>query len=374
MKILTTEQMEILTAFKQKIVRHPRLHTVLDELQTRTLNPAGQPLSAIIGPTGVGKTTLLHQVQRGLLEIHEDKMKTDPSFLPYISVEARSPERGNFDWKRFYEDIMDNAHEIHCKYKRLPDENFPNEVQKQKLSGGSTVALRVAVEHMLGYRGSPPLLIDEGQHFLKMVSGKKLMDQMDVLKSVSNMTGVKIVLFGNYELLSLGQLSDQLARRGREIHFGRYRLDDASDVQVFQNITATFQRALPIDSSLNLLQQWKYLYRGTLGCVGNLKEWLATALAESLRSGKSEISLKDLQKTVSSEATLTKMAKDLRKGEDKWTEREAKSQELDILLGFDSPVLSSATSSAACKTLGHVRKPGERAPIRDVVGRTSVLP
>src|SRR5258706_10342310 len=99
MKTLTDEQMQILTAFNQKIVRHPRLQAVLEELQARTLNPAGQQLGAVIGPTGVGKTTLLQQVKRGLSEIHAEKMRADPSFLPHISVEARSPERGNFDWK-----------------------------------------------------------------------------------------------------------------------------------------------------------------------------------------------------------------------------------------------------------------------------------
>jgi energy-coupling factor transporter ATP-binding protein EcfA2 len=374
MKALTSEQLQILMAFKQKIVRHPKLQTVLEELQTRVLNPAGQPLVATIGPTGAGKTTLLNQVTRGLLELHAEQMKTDPGFLPYISVEARSPERGNFDWKWFYEDILKAGNEIHYKDKRLPDDVIPAEIQKQRLSGCSTAALRVAVENMLHHRGTPPLLIDEGQHFLKMASGRKLLDQMDSLKSLSNKTGVKIILFGNYDLLSLGQLSDQLARRGHEIHFGRYRLDSASDVQVFQNIIATFQRALPITVSLDLLQHWKYIYRGSLGCIGSLKDWLAASLTEAMSCGRTEIILKDLQRTVRPEAALTKMARELRNGEEKWAERTATNEEVDRLLGFEPLTQQNAPSLVSNKSFPHRRRVGERNPTRDVVGLAPVFP
>jgi len=373
MKKLTDEQTQILAAFKEKIVRHPRLHAVLEELQARTLNPAGQPLSAVIGPTGAGKTTLLRQVERGLLETHAERLRTDPGFIPYVSVEARAPERGSFDWKRFYEDILEKANEVHIELKRAFNETVPASIQKESLSGCSTVTLRVAVEHMLRHRGLPPLLIDESQHFLKMASGRRLLDQMDALKSISNMTGVKIVLFGNYDLLALGQLSDQLARRCREIHFGRYRLDDASDVQVFQNIVATFQRGLTTHGSLDLLHHWKYLYRGTLGCVGNLKDWLLEVLAEALRSGRTEIMREDLQRTIRSEASLTKMAKDLRSGEDKWAQREAKSQDLDRLLGFDSGGPDHPASFATGKPSEQGRRVGVRNQVRDAVGLATAL-
>jgi hypothetical protein len=374
MKALTSEQLQNLAAFKQKIVRHPKLQTVMEELQTTVLNPTGQPLVSIIGPTGAGKTTLLNQATRGLLELHAEQMKADQSFLPYIRVEARSPERGNFDWKGFYEDILKGGNEIHIKQKQLPPDSIPAAIERQHFSGCSTVTLRVAAEQMLRHRGSPPLLIDESQHFLKMTSGRKLLDQMDTLKSLSNMTGVKIILFGNYDLLSLGQLSDQLARRGHEIHFGRYRLDDAVEVQVFQNIIATFQRTLPVAPSLDLLQHWKYIYRSTLGCIGSVKDWLAASLTETMTSHRTEITLKDLQKTARSEAALIKMARELRNGEEKWAERTATSQEVDRLLGLEPLTPQSTPSLAEGKAFQHRRRVGERNPTRDVVGLAPVFP
>lgn len=369
MKVLNEEQVRILEGFKQKVVRHPRLQEVMEELYARSLNPAGQALTAVIGPTGAGKTTLLHQVENALLEIHAERLQADQSFLPFVSVEVRSPP----NWKQFFKDILENADEIQIKFKQAFREATPAGSQTDRPADPSPVAHRVAVEHMLRHRGLPPLLIDESQHLLKVAGGKKLIDQMDDLKSLSNMAGVKIVLFGNYELLSCGQLSDQLARRGCEIHFSRYRLDDSSDVQVFQNIIATFAKALPLHPSLDLLHQWKYLYRGSLGCVGTLEEWLHAGLAEALRSGRTELTPRDLQKTVRSDAALLKMAGELKKGELTWDLRKAKGRELDSLLGFDVPSPPPACASAPDKAAGRGRRPGERAPIRDPVGLSEVL-
>jgi energy-coupling factor transporter ATP-binding protein EcfA2 len=368
MKELTVDQQQMLNKFKQKIVLHPHLHSVLDELHSRTLNHSGQPLSAVIGPTGVGKSTLFRQVQRALAERDSERIKSDPGFIPYVGVEARSPERGSFEWKRFYQDILEKADEIHLNFKQVPSDEALSIVGKNGGSACSTTTLRVAIEKMLQYRGLPTLLIDESQHFLKMASGRRLLDQMDTLKSISNMTGVKIILFGTYQLLRLGQLSDQLARRCREIHFGRYRLDDPVDVQVFQNTVATFQKALPIESSLDLVQQWEYLYRGSLGCVGNLKDWLVEALEQALRSERGEIVLEDLKKTIPSEASLNTMAHDLRTGEDKWAERDAKSEDLDRLLGFAHHGPERSTSFISGKQVERRRRVGVRNPIRDMVG------
>ena len=182
----------------------------------------------------------------------------------------------------------------------------------------------------------PVLLIDESQHLLKMASARRLLDQMDALKSISNITGVKIVLFGNYELLRLGQLSDQLARRCREIHFQRYRLESATEALIFRNVLGWFQSALPIDPSLNLPEQWTYLYRGSLGAVGNLKGWLESAFMTSLCAGRAQVCMDDLRRTCRSEGALTKMAEALREGETEWAKREAHSQTLDSFLGLET--------------------------------------
>ena len=59
--------------------------------------------------------------------------------------------------------------------------------------------------------------MDEAQHLKKFASGRRLLDQMDILKSLASLTDTIHVLIGTYELLGLADLSAQLNRRSREI-------------------------------------------------------------------------------------------------------------------------------------------------------------
>ena len=108
-------------------------------------------------------------------------------------------------------------------------------------------------------------------------------------------------------------------------------------------------------------------------CVGTLEEWLHAGLAEALRYGRTELLLKDLQKTVRAEAALIKMAEELLKGEREWELRKAKGRKLDSLLGLDVPSSQPAGASVPDKAAGRGRRPGERAQIRDPVGLSEVL-
>ena len=123
MNTLTSEQQQRLVAFEQKLVLHPQLKAVLEETLALILNPSGPPMGAIIGPTGAGKTTLLHQIEKALINTYAERLRTDPGFLPFLTVEARSPERGSFEWKRFFEDVLEAAQEIQVRFKQI---SFPD--------------------------------------------------------------------------------------------------------------------------------------------------------------------------------------------------------------------------------------------------------
>src|SRR5262249_4679357 len=105
--------------------------------------------------------------------------------------------------------------------------------------------LRRALEQCLLHRRPAAVIVDEAQHLKKMASGRRLLDQMDVLKSLAALTRTVHVLLGTYELLGLATLSGQLSRRSREIHFGRYRADEPADRRAFRSVLLTFQHHLP---------------------------------------------------------------------------------------------------------------------------------
>src|SRR3989304_9628642 len=99
------------------------------------------------------------------------------------------------------------------------------------------------------------------------------------------MTGTPHVLIGTYELPGLANKSAHLTRRSIEIHFGRYHVESAEDLLAFKSVLLTFQRHLPLAVEPDLVGRHEYLYEGSVGCVGVLKNWLNRALAAVLAEG-----------------------------------------------------------------------------------------
>ena len=102
-----------------------------------------------------------------------------------------------------------------------------------------TTELRWALEQALRHRRPTAFIVDEAQHFKRIASGRRLLDHMDTLKSLANLTGTTHVLIGTYELLGFAQLSAQLDRRSCEIHFPRYHIDIPEEMLAFKRVLLT---------------------------------------------------------------------------------------------------------------------------------------
>ncbi|MGH9875872.1 MAG: hypothetical protein ACRD9S_25755, partial [Pyrinomonadaceae bacterium] len=55
---------ELLTNFKQYTMAHPKLKTMHEQVLRAIREPAGSSLLFILGPTGVGKTTLISRLMQ----------------------------------------------------------------------------------------------------------------------------------------------------------------------------------------------------------------------------------------------------------------------------------------------------------------------
>ena len=137
-------------------------------------------------------------------------------------------------------------------------------------------------------------MIDEAQHLGKIASGRRLLDQLDVIKSIANQTKTVHVLFGTYDLLAFRNLNGQLSRRSIDVHFGRYHAERTEDRQIFINVVRSFEKELPFADHPDLVSNWEFLYERTVGSVGVLKEWLVRALTAALRHGGQRLTRADL--------------------------------------------------------------------------------
>jgi hypothetical protein len=368
-----------LAYFVGKVVVHPRLQDTHQALVRAIQQPAGAPLILVFGPTGVGKTTLRRGIEKQLIDAALPGLTQDPGRIPVVGLEAVAGEAGQFNWKDYYIRALRALDEPLIAYKigDQPQNNRRESADGVPLHQAAAPELRRAWEQALRYRRPAAVLVDEAQHLKRMPSGRRLLDQMDVLKSLAALTETVHVLFGTYELVGLATLSAQLSRRSREIHFGRYHMDNPGDRQAFQNVLFTFQRHLPLAQEPDLVGQVDYLYEQSVGCIGVLKEWLNRALAAALEDGAATLTTPYLQREAEPARKLLRLAREIQEGEEALREDGREREDVRRFLGLPcTPTPQHAVASAATPVTAGANpsarrrraRVAERRPLRDPVG------
>jgi hypothetical protein len=317
-----------------------------------------------------------------------------PSPHPLLMLEAVPPDGMTFNRAAYYRAALTQLGEAYYKQWSLVDINVEQTWEtKTRSKGKGRVAqfndspeLRQAMEDALIRRGVRAVVIDEAQHLMQVASGAKLLDQLDWIKSMTNMTGVVHVLVGTYDLLNFRNLSGQVARRGHDIHFPRYQFQHEADRKAFQGALLQLLHHQPLQADLQaLLNHWYYFYERSIGCVGVLKDWLVRVVAAALREDDHQLSLARLQAHALSNAQCESMAADAHAAEQKLHYTESSREHLWSLLGMSGlalqpSALPGSVSSTPASPPGQAarqaheppkrRRVGERAPERDRVGDT----
>jgi hypothetical protein len=294
-------------------IRHDRLANLMSDVDS-LLDPEGDIL-AIMGPTGAGKSVLGHYLVENALKTHAAEMLTDAGLTPAIRVEAVASGEDEFSWRLFYQGILEQLGEDLS----MPRQNFDIDptsgqlLRVRRTPTNTLGGLRTAVKNALLARNVQFLVIDEAAHIFRQCSTRKLIIQLDTLKSLSNTSGVQLVLIGSYDLYELLFLSGQLARRIQVVHFSRYRQDVDADVRAFKACVQQFQnihKALWGDS---LMQHAEALMENTLGCVGTLKDILKRVV--KLANGRGGWSIDVLKSALLTQTQREQILREILDGE-----------------------------------------------------------
>ncbi len=293
------DRARLLARFKQEMVNHPRLKAV--RKQVRELFEDDDPASIVIiaGPGGVGKTSLLESLRREFGE-------------QCLFLEARSANGRAYDNREHCRLLLEQLGDP------APDDHFdPDEAAARRRRGYRRPAvgrratlsdLRIALERALPATGIECVLIDEAQHMFNAATGFRLQQQMDLIKSMSNISGVRHVLAGSTELLTLLELTPQLHRRCRVVRFTAYRHDSQKDRSQFLATFRALVQRIPLPEQGKLAAEFEYVLANSAGSVGPLKDWLRRALARALRKGLPSIDSKVLRETVLEPGAVQSMA------------------------------------------------------------------
>ena len=353
--------------FEQRcLISHPRLQEALETI-IQAICPPGEGATTrrpgtmvlVIGPSRVGKTTLIRVLEERLLTRSKALMVSDPSFIPFASILAAGPGTNRFEWAEYYRAVLRALHDpfVDGKVARIRARE-----------------LREAMETALCERKPLAIIVDEAHHLAEAARGSRLQSQLNHLKHFENATGASHILVGTYEMRPFRKANAQLACRSVDVHFSRYDAAIDADAQAFQSIVWALQRQLPVEQEPALVEHWEFLYARSIGCVGLLKIHLNRALNLALAAQAKTVTLSHLRKTAMPEARVEAALRNALESETELTESDGADERLLTLLGLrDSrtmPQAKTKTEEPSPKPKKPDR-PGKRSPGRDATGQES---
>lgn len=351
----------ILDPYHNNVIHHEKFsktkNRILQFIQTA---PSGS-IAFVTGPTGIGKSTLLKRVTQEMNTALKLDNNLYPDLHPILDVEIVPPDSGSFNWRDCYIRILDKLGEPLVLDKNIVDHDLKKIIKKMSLSNRQFYSpqYRFAIEKCLQHKQPVGILFDEGQHFTKISSGRRLQDQLDTIKSIANITKTTIILFGTYELLDMANLNGQLARRTEIIHFDRYRYEIDNDLNSFVDLANATLTSLPINHEIDPVENVDYLYINSLGCGGILKEWIGNAANNALLSNRKSLKPSHLEEAQFSDRALIRIASEIKQGEEYLEPKDTGL--IQECLGLNIGPLK------ASKTQQTNQKPGKRKPGRDLI-------
>lgn len=332
-------------------------------------------LLVVTGPTGVGKSTLLAQIKASVTKLAAVEMAQDPEVIAFGGCSVKAHGQTAFSWKDTYIQNLRSLQHPFADSDSPRKKSTSQDVIFKKISPAAAHSISNdryfrKVEKAIKHRRPKAILLDEAHHLLRVGSSQSLLNQLEHLKYMADETRTPHVLFGTYELIRLLDLDSAVVRRREAIHFCRYPFDpvDAENsLEPFAEVVAIFDRDLAEFTDVDLLNEVPYLYQGSIGCVGVLRQWLFEAYSEA-SSKRIKITKELLTKKALKAGDKRTMLNDIFAGEKYFADQLEGEDEYLRLLGFHEQ------ASVNPPKLSRKPKPGRRKPHNDKTGPGALDP
>src|SRR6266571_614275 len=364
---LEPEDRARLDAFKDVIVKHAHLQEVDDQLALWVEEHTDVTHVLLCGPGGVGKSKALSVVADRFAREEADRF-----VVPILLLEPIPPDQGLYLRLDYYWQIIDALKE-HLLVKELLGSvahiMAAPKATRSKLGAIDWLKMRQVAEQALIRARVKAVFADEGHRLMQGDGSHSVDEQLEWLKSLSNRTKALHVLAGPYALFGFRNTSGQLARRGRDIHFARYHVENKDERTDF----VAALKYLLVDAIAATLVQ-----KGT-----SLTEAILTrtmphparrlSLEMEARAGEYKVALHDSESAKQFQALLKKPTKTTNgktaptpgSMPGSPTALQADERASSVSASFPMPQVSPKPTSP---------RVGQRAIARDPVGETTVSP
>lgn len=363
-----------LEAFQRFKIKHPHLEEMDRLLSDAIQEHTSYNLLALYGPSGVGKSTVIHRIaDRTRAEEPND------SFTSVVIVQASPEDIGSQARLDFYRQVL-HALRGHVAIRdRIENLPLARKQGRRSADPAEWLEVREAVIYALEIARVQAICVDEAQHLMHSGATQRPGVQLDWLKSLTNRTNLLYILVGNFSLYDFCHLNGQAARRMRDEHFARYHFIQKEECENFIGALKALLLQVPLQVDIpEMLQHWQWFGEWSIGCVGILSDWVIETVSSLCRAGKTTLTIDDLKKHALKPDQRLRLETEARTGEFKIEQAKAKSeQDLQQLLGkpqafpggsSNHPRETSAGHSQPTTPLPRSGKRIERVAHRDPVG------
>jgi len=365
---LTPEARTRLDTFKAVTVKHTHLSEVDEQLSLWVEEHTDATHVLLCGPGGVGKSKALSVVAERF-----QREELDRFVVPILLLEPIPPDLGPYLRLDYYWQII-NALRDHILVKELLG-NVAHlmaapKATRSKFGAVDWLKVREAAEQALIRARVKAVFADEGHRLMQGDGSHSVDEQLEWLKSLSNRTNVLHVLAGPYSLFGFRNTSGQLARRGRDIHFARYHMENKEERKAFAGAVQYLLERVPLSCDLDaLLKRWRWFAEGSVGCIGILKDWLVDAATVTLAQRGTSLTEDVLTRTMPHPAKRVSLEMEARAGEHKIALHNSESaKQLQALLKKPvSEIKTKATPTTADRPQSSLTAETEAADVEPVV-------
>lgn len=317
-EILSRPAEERLSWFSSITYVHPNLLQTVAHLHELMAPGNDIKVIALIGPTGIGKTTLIDKCLHSLVQRFAPVRL--PHEVPVAMVAAPANGERSLSWRTIYRRMQTACGGV------LLDQQRQAKVTNDELAAVRADRIGLAqrrefLEAEVRHRRVRLLGIDESHHLLRFGASDAMMDTLKSLADIQAET--KLMLVGTYQIAPLLTTYGQLARRSAILHYKRYRLSDqpkddspTEDEAAFREVLKKVEEDWPCEEVPNIQAAWKFVMRASLGSVGLLKMQVTQLALLQMEHKWERVRKKDVQRAFKPPKMLDQMEAEMVDGEE----------------------------------------------------------